>query len=386
MLSPLPVTSRNKAPAILIAAICARALAQAARASGYAPLVADLFADLDTRAIAEAIERVPGSLAGGFDEDGLIRTLERLCAGRAPQGLVLGSGFEGRPALMAALAARFPLIGNSPQVVARLKDPLAFADLCARLHIPHPAVSPLPLAGEGWLAKRAGAAGGGHVLPAAGPVAVDARTYFQEHARGQAVSALFLADGAQARVLGFTRQWTQPAPTRPFRYGGAVRPAPVASALADKLAGAVAAIAGETGLSGLNSADFLVDQNSFVLLEINPRPGASLDVFGEREGRLFAAHVAAASGAGIAHPLHFDDASAAAIVYAARDIACVPAFDWPDWAADRQPAGTQVLAGEPVCTVRASAPQARQAVDLVRQRVAALAAVFGSATLEEHVP
>ena len=49
-------------------------------------------------------------------------------------------------------------------------------------------------------------------------------------------------------------------------------------------------------LVGLNSADFLVDGDDFRLLEINPRPGATLDIFEPPKGSLFALHIAACEG------------------------------------------------------------------------------------------
>jgi predicted ATP-grasp superfamily ATP-dependent carboligase len=52
----------------------------------------------------------------------------------------------------------------------------------------------------------------------------------------------------------------------------------------------------------------------------------------------------------------------------------MPAIDWPDWAADRQNAGTRVSAGEPVCTVLAHANDPVAARTLAEQRVAAILA------------
>ena len=51
--------------------------------------------------------------------------------------------------------------------------------------------------------------------------------YFQRQVGGIPVSALVLANGRRASILGFTMQWSSPTPGYPFRYGGAVRPASV---------------------------------------------------------------------------------------------------------------------------------------------------------------
>ncbi|WP_211098395.1 hypothetical protein [Azospirillum sp. B506] len=74
--------------------------------------------------------------------------------------LVYGAGFEDRPDLLVAQERDRPVIGNRPEMVVRVKDPLAFAAPLADLGIPHPEVSLSLPNGEGWLVKRAGASGG----------------------------------------------------------------------------------------------------------------------------------------------------------------------------------------------------------------------------------
>ena len=58
--STSPVSWRNKARYVLIAALSGRALAVSARQAGYAPLVADLFGDEDMRAAASQCDEDPG--------------------------------------------------------------------------------------------------------------------------------------------------------------------------------------------------------------------------------------------------------------------------------------------------------------------------------------
>ena len=76
-----------------------------------------------------------------------------------------------------------------------------------------------------------------------------------------------------------------------------LRPAGLTSKLEDKLRRAAQAITAASGLLGLNSIDFLVDGNEYTLIEINPRPGATLDIFDDRDGSLFRAHVDSCLGA-----------------------------------------------------------------------------------------
>ena len=128
-------------------------------------------------------------------------------------------------------------------------------------------------------------------------------------------------------------------------------------------------------LLGLNSADFLVSGDVFTLLEINPRPGATLDIFEPAEGSLFAMHVSACQGALPATPPSYERARAAAIVYADRSIPEFPALDWPPWTADRPVVGTAVDDGGPLCTVFAEAATITAARQLAAQRGAAILAI-----------
>jgi predicted ATP-grasp superfamily ATP-dependent carboligase len=347
-------------PPYLIAAVSGRALAAAARRAGGRAIVLDLFDDLDTRATAAASRRVAGDLASGFDGPALLAAAGNL-APRSP--LVYGAGFEDRPDLLAALANGRQLCGNPPEVLARVKDPARFFALLDRLGIPHPAIAlSAPARAEGWLTKRVGASGGVHIRPAGADAPGDGARYYQRRVPGRAASALFLADGRQARVLGFSEQWTESdGADGPYRFGGAARPADIDARLARRLADAVHSLAPAAGLVGLNSADFMVRGDGFDLIEVNPRPGATLDIFDpDATAPLFRLHVEACDGRLPGAWAAAAGAAATAIVYADRAIAVPEATLWPDWAADRPPPGTAVGRGEPICTVGARARTARE--------------------------
>lgn len=191
------------------------------------------------------------------------------------------------------------------------------------------------------------------------------------------MSTLVLADGQHAMILGHSEQWSLPTAQHPFRYGGAVRPATLAPESESRMIEAAQRLASAVGLIGLNSIDFLVDGHELQLLEVNPRPGATLDIFEPKEGSLFALHVAACRRALPPEPPTYADAAASAIVYADHDIPSMPAMEWPSWTADRPCAGARVEAGGPLCTALALAPTAAAARALVEQRVALVRAELG---------
>jgi len=306
----------------------------------------------------------------GFREHELMEILERLAVRHAPKGVVCGTGFEDRPHLLARLAQRWPLFGNSADTVARVKDPEIFAAFCRDCDVTHPPVSRSPSqARDGWLAKRRGGSGGVHVAAAGGREA-SGDIYYQPFVAGAAVSALLLANGISAVVLGLSAQWTSPTRRLPFRYGGAVRPANISPGAAERLSEKACRLAAALSLTGLNSADFMVDGDDFSILEINPRPGATLDIFEPEGDSLFSLHMAACGGDLIAKAPRLHGAKASAIVYAERDIVAPARFEWPGWSADRPNPGVTIKAGEPLCTVHAGAQTTTQAKTLIDERLA----------------
>lgn len=344
-----------------------------------------MFDDEDTRAVARANRLVERDSSGGFDAQVLIKALEGLAEGNQPAGLVYGAGFESRPELIEALVQRWPVFGNRAETVRRAKDPIQLAALCAALGISHPEISfEIPQDPANWLVKAVGGSGGCHVVPAetwsGGAWSGGENCYFQRIAPGCPVSILVLANGETAQMVGASRQWPQPAPLEPFRFGGALRPADLSPALEERLEEIGADLARACGLRGLNSIDFLIAGERPTLIEINPRPGSTLDIFETEKGSLFEAHLEACLGRLPPCPLRFEGAAAAAIVYAPCAIGSMPQLDWPQWAADRQKAGTALRKDDPLCTVKASARDALRARELMDERIA-----FIHDTLEEHL-
>jgi uncharacterized protein len=355
--------------AVLIVAISARALASSARRGGYRPLVTDMFGDQDTLNAAHAHRRLPGDLASGIDRKALIPILETLSRGQNPFGVVCGTGFEDRTQLLHRLAQRWRLLGNNAEVVAKVKNPQFLSSLCADFGVPFPDISlSKPPEPDGWLIKRMGGAGGTHIRSASQFSNIRGRVYYQRKAAGTPVAACFLADGKRAIILGYSAQWTSPTPRQPYRYGGAVRPVRLAPRMLDLLSAVVHRITAAVSLVGLNSVDFLVDGERFCLMEINPRPGATLDIFETADNSLFAQHVAACTGGRFEDLRYPRGATAAEIVYAQDDILSVPALDWPEWTTDRPLAGSTIKAGGPVCTVHARGPAVAAAKALVEKR------------------
>src|SRR5258708_1985060 len=216
----------------LVVAHSARLLAQSAMRRGHPVRVVDLFDDSDTGRFAQANEAVNARAgeAPGFDREALLRRAARLCPPAHCLGLVYGAGFEDDTVTLAMLARGRILVGNRPQVIARLKDPASFFALLDRLAIAHPeTVLTAPVDRRGWLYKRRGATGGAHVIDAAALDRIPAagEGYFQRRAPGRNLSMLFLADGRRASVIGISEQLTMRGGPHPPAHARAVRARPL---------------------------------------------------------------------------------------------------------------------------------------------------------------
>ena len=361
-------------PTVLIAALSGRGLAASARRAGYLPLVADAFGDSDTAELAAAACRVTDAARIGFRAKPVFAALAALeaAAPSPPIGLVLGSGFEDRPKLIAALSRRYRLIGNGAETIARAKNPAGFFALLDTLGIAHPATQLAPPSDMGgWLSKRIGGSGGTHVVDAA---AADRspRRYYQRAIDGVPHSVLAVATGDGVHIVGISRQWTVGQGPRPFRYGGAIGPVQLPTAVDTAMRNAAEAVCAALGLVGLVAFDFLLVGDTPILVEVNPRPGATLDVFDDTDGALFGAHIDACGGK-VPHLPALYGARAAAILYADAGSLTIDAVRWPEWTADRPAAGTRVPRYRPIATVFAAAETPETAFESCRGRLDELA-------------
>jgi predicted ATP-grasp superfamily ATP-dependent carboligase len=364
----------------LVVALSGRALAVAGGRAGCRVRVLDLFGDTDMRAAACASAVVPGDLERGFDGEALVAAAERLApaGGARAIALVYGSGFEDRPGLLARLCRGRRLYGNDPETVARTKDPRSFFLLLDRLRIPHPEVSfTMPDDPGGWLVKRAGASGGAHVSSAARAAPHD-DCYWQRFIPGKPIGVSFLANGERAFRIGLNEQWTSPGS---FRFAGALQPATLSRLAASRLEATLDPLVRALRLVGLNSADAIVHGDEFAILEVNPRPGATLDIHdsGDPAG-LFARHLAACGGELPSDWRVPARASAMAIVYSPSESQLPPVSEWPPWVADRPAPNRRIEPGAPVCTVLAAAPTPDAARRLIDERVATVRSMLPHAT------
>jgi predicted ATP-grasp superfamily ATP-dependent carboligase len=338
-------------------------------------LVVDTFGDLDTREATEDIRVIDGAMQTGFRTKPLIAALSDLLAQTNPIGLVLGSGFEDKPRLVAALASRFRLLGTDAQTIRTCKDPKRFFGTLDEFAIRHPETQTEPPDDvSGWLSKRVGGSGGRHIRDCNGSNRAKPRRYFQRRMSGTRYSiGALAAHDRSASTFAVSKQWTSPSPAHPYRFGGCVSLPKIPDGVSKQMMSAASRISEALHLVGLASFDFIVDGDVPYLLEVNPRPGASIDVLDDASGSLFKGHVAAWMKTP-APPRRSDTLSAKAIgvLHADRGELILPDVTWPIWSADRGPAGTFVPFGAPIASAFAEGATADGAEALVRTRLAEL--------------
>jgi predicted ATP-grasp superfamily ATP-dependent carboligase len=350
----------------LIVAGSARALARSCADAGWRCDVIDPFADSDTAPLARRLERI--ALSGGRFDQRLLQRV-RSMAGNW-RGIVAGSGFEADPRLLDELNAIAPVFGNDAATVARCKAPADFAQRAQRADVRFAEVDASgPVAGDDWLMKPIGGCGGIGVRPARAGERIVEGWFAQRRVDGVPASVLFLADGHDARIVGVTRQYPGSV-AGPYAWCEAVGDLPLSPAQQARMARDVAALTQQFGLRGLNGADLVFDGEHAVLIEINPRPTATMMLYEQRvAGGLFAAHVAACEGrldeVGL---LAGDAVHGLRVVYAPDTLRIGDDAAWPAWSADRPSAGSTTERAMPLCTVLATGRDGADVSRLLRQR------------------
>lgn len=363
---------------MLIVATSGRALAQCAARSGYSSVVVDCFADADTRQIAKRAIKVADRSGLELDANRLLEAAERLSPPADTDAMVYGAGFEGQPTLLEAFSQRYRLCGNRPETVRQVKDPQALFPLLDHVGLPYPdtRLDP-PQRNDGWLVKRIGGAGGHHVQPCGARPFEPGRDYVQRAVRGAAYSALFVADRRRAQIVGLS-QALPPGDGigSPFSYGGAVSNAALPRAVRIDLSRKLDTLVAISGLVGLNGIDFVVDRDSYWVLEVNPRPTATLELYdADMADGLLNAHVSACLGRPVSLERQRGPVRGHAIVFARAGCRAPSTLPLAPWCSDIPDSDSLVAPGMPICSVRAEGNSRAEVLATISRHRAAVRAL-----------
>ena len=397
---------------LIILGASVRALTESAIRAGWSVHAADLFCDLDLQAIATTAVPVAHGTADAATE--YPWSLLAAAEGFPPSTAWCYTGaVENHPDLIDAIARVRPLAGNPGDVVRRLRDPaqLAAAARAAGLSFPETMSSPdrIPLDGT-WLVKPLAGAGGRGIRRWTPAVAADhtadrANAQDQKHIwqrfmPGTPLSASFCFAEGSTRLLGMSQQligepWCH---AGPFAWCGAVALHTASGqtdtdSLATTLERLGVILAERFQPVGLVGVDLLCDSaGRITVVEVNPRPTASMELFDRSAaGSIAGSHLAAC---GYATPSRSRRQQtlpqpawtwAKAVLFAAAPtpvsqplIECLTRETspwtqadggWPSLADIPRP-GQVIAAGAPVVTVFAAASTTDDALASLRDRVA----------------
>ncbi len=251
---------------LLIVGGSGRAAAASAIRRGYEPWVIDLFADTDTQAMATTIrcENYP---------DGFVALANQV----PPMEWMYTGGLENYPDIVDAISERHRLIGNGGQVLNQVRHPWSVATMatiagCRMPDTLHGAVT--ILAPGRWLCKSFHGAGGIGVREFE-PGVDTADTYVQQFVNGTPLSAAF--EGG--RLIGISEQlcgttWLH---ATGFQYAGNLRRDDAPHRSTFQRLGDVFSrwyqLVGPWGIDAIEEGD------SILVLEVNPRYTASMELF-----------------------------------------------------------------------------------------------------------
>jgi methenyltetrahydromethanopterin cyclohydrolase len=357
----------NSMGTVLIIASSGRMLAQAAKNAGLKPLVIDLFADLDTQDYAEDFRQV-NSLA----EQDLAPAVDYFIERYAVAYVVYGSGFECHLESLRYLDSRLVMLGNDSDVFARQLDKQAFFSTLDTLNVPYPeVVFSAPDCADGWLIKPMQGQGGVGIKRYYGDAA-DKPVYWQKFQAGTPHSVLFLADGQQVQVIGFNRQWSvRLSETEEFVFSGVINSTDLPDVHKARITDWLKQLVPVFGLKGLNSLDFIQADNCSYVLEINPRPSASMQLYDQD---LLIRHIQACEGAQFIESnsaMYCAEWTGYQIVYAEHDLTIPDQFEWPPWSMDLPKPGNICRRGQPLCSIIAHQNNLKSVVEqlLIKQQL-----------------
>jgi hypothetical protein len=354
---------------ILAVGLSTRAIAESAVRDGHQIVTLDYFGDRDQRALVEnyALQR---DFELPFGAESLLRASRALDF----EAVVYISNLENHPPVVEALARERRLLGNAPQVLRRVRDPVTLRTVCREEGIPIPATL---MPGEEdeadptlkWLRKPV-RSGGGHGVRLWDGEPLDGDHVLQAYIEGLPASAAFVADGERSVVLGLTEQLIGKRELGAGGFGWCGNILPPASSPDDTLTvlesieAMVGALTRRFQLRGVNGIDLVVAMDGRgprpYLVEVNPRYTASMELVEQAYGvDIFSCHLAAMEG-------HLPDFSLAnrlqsgqayfgkGIVYAGRTVTMPETAGWVERRRRDIPfSGERIEAGHPVCTVLA---------------------------------
>jgi uncharacterized protein len=360
-------------------------LAELGARAGCDVVAVDRFGDLDLQQLCPSVS-VLRDLGGRGGMAALVDAAEGI---RAPS-VIYGAGLENRPDLVARLASGRRLLGCTPETLARVRDPAVLAGSLRSVGLSYPptfSAADAPRLAERsrrWLRKPVRGGGGRGVREWRGGT-LRGESIVQEHIAGLACSAAAVADGRSAVLLGVSEQLVgrRGLGARGYAWCGNLVPPRLGEAEQGTLAEAARAVCAHLAsafeLRGLFGVDLVWDGERAWVVEVNPRPTASLEsIEAAHDVGAFSAHLDGC--AGLLPPIAPSARRAAgkAILFATRELCVGDTRDWPARGIRDVPHPDEHIAsGQPVCTLVSVQDSPQAVLADLEERAAVLRAELG---------
>jgi predicted ATP-grasp superfamily ATP-dependent carboligase len=370
---------------LLVVGFSTRGLAEAVancKRRDYALITLDYFGDYDQEQWGKTYSLQRHYDASCFSPQVLVSA----ASGLDYDAVAYSSSLENEPELVDKLSLNRELLGNDGNTLRRVRNWETFHRFLADKGFSYPktlyhwqeAAPP----GQ-WLLKGRKSGGGTNIYRVSGNTHLLPSYLLQEYCAGIPASVSFVANGCTARILGVSEQLCgcEDFGAPEFYYTGSISPlwlnnwAKFPPELWNWLNKIVLEVTAQFALKGLNGIDFLLpDQGEPLVLEVNPRYSASMELFAKAYGYdLFAFHVGACQGESpplFPPPLleggrYFGKA----IVYAPTDLIVGNTASWFQLGIRDIPhPGEEIPVGSPVCTVLAQGVSRDRCLEALRER------------------
>jgi len=278
---------------ILVVGISVRAMVESAVRSGYPVIALDVFGDRDLRELTKSYS-LHHDLRSVYSAGALYQASKRISF----DAVAYTSNLENHPEILARFGEEHRIIGNSPQVVAAVRN---WADLLDNLRNAGFLVPETIFEAETrpvdthcrWLRKPI-LSGGGHATNFYSPETqypfgnengfCDPGFMLQQYIPGRPCSASFVANGSGCTVVGIAEQLVgmQQFGAKNFLYSGNLLPIPETmdsgNVILNKVRRLAEFLTKEYGLVGLNGFDFILKGDEIYFTEVNPRYTASMEI------------------------------------------------------------------------------------------------------------
>jgi len=284
-------------------------LASSARKAGYKVYAVDYFGDQDLKHLSHKTRSIIKQRAGetcgrlntNFNPEALLHLTKNLLKSSEIDAALLSSGLEDSPEVLSELNDLVPILGNSPEVIQKVRNKKEFFHELERVGIPHPEtelaenfeearekskdfgfpVVVKPFKGFGGAGVRE--AQNAQELKKAfrGASLFDKKVLIQESISGAAASASLISSIDRAIVLTLNEQLLgirQVGQREPFGYCGNVVPLSVTETVKDACKSIAEEVVLHFGLVGSNGIDLMISEEGVpYVIEVNPRFQGTLE-------------------------------------------------------------------------------------------------------------